>query len=136
MTPREQRGLIIAATSRNIRRKSDNLWSVPSQSGLSGARPYLDNPDKKTCTCLDHQEAGQHCKHIFAVQFVIQREFQFDEETGTTTETETVMMQTVKKTTYQQDWARYDAAQMICKKPMAATLSRRNTRTSRSSLVN
>jgi hypothetical protein len=31
---------------------------------------------------------------LFAVQFVIQREFEFNED-GTTTETETVLMQTV-----------------------------------------
>lgn len=31
MEPREQRGLVIAATSRKIRRKGDNLWLVPSQ---------------------------------------------------------------------------------------------------------
>ena len=61
---------------------------------------YHVNPEKKTCTCLDHQEAGHFCKHLFAVKFVIQREFEFDAETGTTTETETVLMQTVKKTTY------------------------------------
>jgi transposase len=43
---------------------------------------------------------------------VIQREFQFDEETNTTTETETVLMQTVKKTTYSQNWPAYNAAQV------------------------
>ncbi len=45
------------------------------------------------------------------MKFVIQREFEFDAETGTTTETETVLMQTVKKTTYRQDWSAYNTAQ-------------------------
>jgi hypothetical protein len=111
MAPREQRGLVIAATARNIKRKSDHLWTVPSSQG-AGHACYHVNPTKKTCTCLDHQEAGHFCKHLFAVKFVIQREFEFDEETGTTTETETVLMQTVKKTTYRQDWSNYNASQV------------------------
>jgi len=110
MDPREQRGLVIAATARNIRRKSDHLWTVPSTQG-AGHPCYHVNPEKKTCTCLDHQEAGHFCKHLFAVKFVIQREFQFDEETGVTTETQTVLMQTVKKTTYPQAWSAYNTAQ-------------------------
>ena len=110
MDPREQRGLVIAATARNIRRKSDHLWTVPSTQG-AGHPCYHVNPEKKTCTCLDHQEAGNFCKHLYAVKFVIQREFQFDEETGVTTETKTVLMQTVKKTTYKQNWPLYN----LCK---------------------
>ncbi len=110
MDAREIRGLQIAATARGIKRKSDHLWTVPSTQG-TGHPCYHVNPDKKTCTCLDHQEAGHFCKHLFAVKFVIQREFEFDAETGTTTETETVLMQTVKKTTYKQDWPTYNKAQ-------------------------
>ncbi len=110
MDPREQRGLLIAATARGIKRKSDHLWTVPSSQG-AGNPCYHVNLEKKTCTCLDHQEAGHFCKHLFAVKFVIQREFEFDAETGTTTETETVLMQTVKKTTYPQDWSAYNTAQ-------------------------
>ena len=107
MDPREQRGLVIAATARGINRKSDHLWTVPSSQG-TGHPCYHVNPEKKTCTCLDHQEAGHFCKHLFAVKFVIQREFEFDAETGATTETETVLMQTVQKTTYKQNWPVYN----------------------------
>ena len=121
MEAREQRGLVIAATSRGIKRKSGNLWSVPSQQ--IGHICYHVNPEKKTCTCLDHQEAGQFCKHLYAVKFVIQREFQFDEETGTTTEIETMVMQTVKKTTYKQNWSAYDAAQINEKSKFLSLLS-------------
>jgi transposase len=122
MDAREQRGLVIAATARNIRRKSGHLWTVPSTQG-AGHPCYHVNPEKKTCTCLDHQEAGQFCKHLYAVKFVIQREFQFDEETGITTETETMVMQTVKKTTYKQNWPAYDAAQINEKSKFLSLLS-------------
>ncbi len=109
LTPRQQRGMVIAATSR-IKRKSDNLWTVPSQQTASGKVAYLVNPEEKTCTCLDHQEGGHFCKHLHAVQIVIQREFSFDEESGVSTDTETVWMQTVKRTTYKQDWPTYNLA--------------------------
>jgi SWIM zinc finger len=112
MDAREQRGLVIAATSR-VKRKGNQLWTVPSQSSQSGKVGYLVNPDKKTCTCLDHQEGGHFCKHLYAVKFVIQREFEFDAETGITTETETVLMQTVKKTTYKQNWPTYNRCKTV-----------------------
>jgi transposase len=122
MEAREQRGLVIAATARGIKRKSGHLWTVPSTQG-AGHPCYHVNPEKKTCTCLDHQEAGQFCKHLYAVKFVIQREFQFDEETGIATETETMVMQTVKKTTYKQNWPAYDAAQINEKSKFLSLLS-------------
>ncbi len=55
MDPREQRGLLIAATAREIRGKSDHLWTVSSSQG-AGNPCYHVNLEKKTCTCLDHQE--------------------------------------------------------------------------------
>ncbi len=80
--PREQRGLIIAARSRALRRKG-NLWHVPSQ---QPSHPhYLVNLKAQTCTCLDHQEAGHKCKHIWAAEIVYQREFEFNDD-GTVTE--------------------------------------------------
>jgi hypothetical protein len=108
MTPREERGLIIAAKSRNIRRKG-TLWSVPSQQ--DGHSPYLVNLQKQTCTCLDHQEAGHKCKHIYAAEIVFQREFEFNED-GTVTEIQTLTtVQQVRKT-YPQQWTNYNAAQV------------------------
>lgn len=108
MTPREERGLLIAAKSRNIRRKG-KLWVVPSQSHTATGH-YLVNLEAQTCTCLDHQEAGHKCKHIFAAQFVYQREFEFNED-GTVTEIQTLAtIQQVRKT-YPQNWRAYDSAQ-------------------------
>jgi transposase len=108
--PREQRGIVIAATSR-IKRKSGSLWTVPSQQSGSGNKPYLVNLEKKTCTCLDHQEAGHKCKHIYAAEIVYQREFEFNAD-GSVTETQTLTtVQTVRKT-YPQHWPSYNAAQV------------------------
>ena len=84
MEPRQQRGLEIAARSR-IRRKG-NAWIVPSQ---SGAKAYTVCPDddEPHCTCPDHETRGGRCKHIYAVEFVMERE---ENEDGSITETLTV----------------------------------------------
>src|SRR5687768_10289137 len=103
---REQRGLAIAATC-NLAKK-DGYWLVPSQTGQGR---YYVRPDKASCTCPDHQEEGHKCKHIFAVEFVIQRELFPD---GTEVETKTVTMTetVVRKPTYPQQWREYNAAQV------------------------
>ena len=108
MEAREQRGLVIAATARSIRRKG-NLWKVPSaQPNTPG---YLVNLEKQTCTCLDHQEGGHKCKHIYAAEIVYQREFEFNDD-GTVTETETLVTVHQVRKTYPQNWRAYNAAQI------------------------
>ena len=56
----------------------------------------------KVCTCPDFAERHQPCKHIFAVEFVIQRQ---QLEDGTETYTQAV------RVTYGQRWSLYNAAQ-------------------------
>ena len=103
--PRQQRGLMIAALSK-ITKKNDD-WIVPSQSGKGRYTVHLD-PEKPTCTCPDHETRDCKCKHIFAVEYVIQRERNGD---GTTTVTEGVRVTAMKRTTYRQDWPAYNEAQ-------------------------
>ncbi|MBC7852229.1 MAG: transposase, partial [Pirellulaceae bacterium] len=89
--------------------KKDRCWLVPSQTGQG---QYYVNPYKQeaSCTCPDHQESGHKCKHIFAVEFVIQRELFPD---GTEVETKTVTMtETVVRKSYPQQWREYNAAQV------------------------
>ncbi len=107
MDARQQRGLEIAAIFK-ITQKG-KVWICPSQ---SGKRKYTVCPDKENphCSCPDH-EAGFKCKHIFAVEFVIQREFAFASDGATVTETVTIS-QTVKRKTYSQDWRAYNTAQV------------------------
>ncbi len=66
------------------------------------------NLEKKTCTCLDHQEAGHFCKHLFAVKYVIEREY--SEDGNVMTEKESLTVITARKT-YSQDWRNYNLAQ-------------------------
>jgi transposase len=99
MDAREERGLVIAATSKIEQNKLG--WKVPSQSGNGS---YIVNLDHGTpfCTCPDFEKRQQPCKHIHAVEFVIQRETKQD---GTETITKSM------KVTCTQEWTPYNQAQ-------------------------
>ena len=104
MNAREERGLVIAAICKL--NKTKDGWLVASQS--KGETIYSVDPAKQTCTCPDHQEAGFKCKHIYAVEFTVKREFSPD---GTVTETKSLTF--TEKITYKQDWPAYNLAQSI-----------------------
>ena len=103
MDARQQRGLEIVATSK-VQRKGD-VWEVPSQS-QSGER-YTVVPGLK-CSCPDYESRLVKCKHLWAVEYALEREIAPD---GTVTETETVKVTKVTRKTYAQNWPAYNAAQ-------------------------
>lgn len=106
MDAREQRGLQIAALC-TLTQKGD-VWTVPSQSG-AGKYKVLWHEGKPFCTCPDHEVHGGKCKHVYAVEFVIQRQLFSD---GTEVETRSVTMtETVTRQTYRQNWNAYNQAQ-------------------------
>ncbi len=115
MTPREERGLVIAATKKLIQK--GKIWLVPSQNGGS---KYTVCPDHETpfCSCPDHEDTGLPCKHIFAVRVTMQREHSPD---GTVTETREVKF--TEKKTYKQDWPMYNLAQTTEKSRFLSLLS-------------
>ena len=95
---RQMRGMAIAALARIA--KSRIGYKVPSQ---SSAGNYVVNVgDEPTCTCPDFAKRQARCKHVYAVEFVIQRREQTD---GTTVETKGM------RVTYSQDWPAYNVAQ-------------------------
>src|ERR1017187_5770004 len=108
MTPREERGLIIAALCR-LNRVGKDEWLVPSQSKNAQQACYRVNLEAKTCTCLDHKEGGFTCKHYYAATFVQRRDVLPD---GTVIEQKQFAF-TEKKVTYKQDWRAYNLAQSI-----------------------
>src|SRR3954469_7336758 len=104
---REAKALVIAAKTKLT--KKGSKWHVPSASGYA---PYYEvdaNPDAPHCTCPDFEKRGERCKHIFAVEIVIERESSTTTvktgDTTTTTTTETV------KIRYKQMWKEYTSAQ-------------------------
>ena len=99
MDAREERGLQIANTLKIEKNKLG--WKVPSQSGNGSYVVSLDN-NEPFCTCPDFEARHQPCKHIHAVEFILQREEKPD---GTTIITKTM------KVTYNQGWHNYNEAQ-------------------------
>lgn len=106
---RRQRGLSIAAMCRVVQKK-DGLWTVPAQSGGGQYWVKMD-ADHPTCTCKDYETRQQKCKHVFAVEYVLQRESNPD-GSETVTESVTFTRQTTTlRPTYRQDWRAYNRAQ-------------------------
>jgi transposase len=106
---RQERGLMIAARTK-LTQKGD-VWRVPSQSGY---KPYYEvDPELQRCTCPDFEKREAKCKHIYAVEYTLERESSttttIDGDTTTTTITE--MVKVTKRVTYKQDWPAYNEAQ-------------------------
>ena len=115
MDARQQRGLEIAAKSR-IRRQGDT-WLVPGQA-KSGEK-YTVIPGL-SCSCPDHETRLVKCKHLWAVESVMERE---TDDNGVVTETEAVSLTAVKRKTYPQNWPAYNAAQTEEKTRFGSLLS-------------
>lgn len=95
---RQHRGIAIAALAKVEKNRLG--WKVPSQSGNG---TYVVSVDGESfCTCPDFETRQLPCKHIYAVEYVIQRETQKD---GTTTYTESI------KVTPVSEWSTYNMAQ-------------------------
>ena len=105
MDARQERGLMIAATTKIKRQGGRFLVPAQSQPGSYTVTfaPRAKHP--KRCTCPDFEERQLPCKHVFAVEYVMQR------ETRTTAKGETVVTETqAVRVTYGQDWAAYNQA--------------------------
>ena len=114
MEERELKALEIAAKSKLTRKGT--TWLVPSQS-VRGAK-YTVNPDPNgpECSCPDFECRKLRCKHIFAVEYTIERE--------QTADGETVVTESIKVTrrTYSQNWPAYNTAQTQEKSELQALL--------------
>lgn len=108
MNLREQKGQQIAEKAKLTRK--GNLWLVPSQTGRGA---YKVDVEAQRCSCPDYEFRRQPCKHVFAVQYAIEKTVYTRTavtESGKTTVTETV--QTERKT-YRQEWPAYNKAQTM-----------------------
>lgn len=103
---REQRGLVIAATCKIVRK--GGAWLVPSQSTERKQYVVCLHDTDPVCTCPDCSENGNVCKHIVAARLVYQRTL-FDD--GSVEETRTVTVTETVRKSYGQDWKSYNRAQ-------------------------
>jgi transposase len=111
--PREQKGLVIAATSRIV--KDGAAWIVPSQANASKKyRVDVNDSRNPKCSCPDYEARRVKCKHVFAVEYALRR---VEWPDGST-----VLEKTVR-VTYGQNWAAYNAAQTT-EKDVASSLLR------------
>ena len=103
MEERELKALEIAAKSKLTRR--GKTWLVPSQSVRGAQYTVKLDPEEPECSCPDFECRKQRCKHIFAVEYTVERE--------QTPDGETIFTESFKVTrrTYSQDWKAYNAAQ-------------------------
>lgn len=113
ISDREIKALQIAAKTQ-LKRKG-NVWFVPSQAG-HGEYEVTHDLFEPRCTCPDYEFRQAACKHVYAVQYVIEREQTAD---GQTVVTETVK---VTRKTYTQDWKAYNTAQTREKSELQALL--------------
>lgn len=108
MDERQQRGLMIAATTRIEQRAG--AWVVPSQAG-NGRYAVTIKGSEQFCSCPDFELRNQPCKHIFAVQYVLFRETKTETAPDGTVTTTTTETSAVKVTYGQPSWPAYNAAQ-------------------------
>jgi hypothetical protein len=104
MEPRQERGLRIA--NRCYIGQQNGFWLVPSQSG-QGRYRVLDGSNP-TCTCPDYETRREKCKHIFAVEYIV--EFRRNSD-GSSTMTETLQVSETRRPSYSQNWPAYNEAQ-------------------------
>jgi hypothetical protein len=115
ISEREQRGLAIAALCKIDKKNGE--WLVPSQSG-GGKYTVIHDGVAPRCTCPDFETRACKCKHIFAVEYTIEREVHADGS-----ETLTRSMTVVEKVTYKQNWPAYNLAQATEKKRLQVLLA-------------
>jgi transposase len=95
----QERGLVIAES--NTVEKNKLGWKVPSQSGNGTYVVNLEDGEP-FCTCQHFETTHKKCQHIYAVEFIEQREKRSD---GTEVITKAV------RVTYTQDWSVYNEVQ-------------------------
>lgn len=105
MTPREERGFLLAAMFKIVQK--NGIWLVPSQT--KPGKTYHVNLILGTCNCEDHKEWVEPCKHMIATEIVAQREGAESKLVGDLRSS----IEKAQKKTYKQNWAAYNLAQTI-----------------------
>jgi transposase len=104
MEPRQERGLVLAATKKIVR--YGERWKVPSQ---FGGGFYMVDTEQEKCSCPDWETRRLNCKHIYAAIYLMRREY---DKHGQMVMTEALGIASVEpRPTYPQAWQAYNSAQ-------------------------
>jgi transposase len=101
---RKRRGQETAARSDIVRK--DGHWLVPSTNSRRKRYKVDINPSRPSCTCADHREHGAKCKHIYAVEHLIQSGS--NQAAGLASPDQKLLP---RKPTFRRDWATYNLTQ-------------------------
>jgi len=66
---RKASGKEIAARYKIVRK--GDVWIVPASKSIRRHYEVNLDPTNSSCTCPDHAETGQKCKHIYAVEHML-----------------------------------------------------------------
>jgi transposase len=101
---RQRRGQEMALRFKGkIVQREDGIWLVPSESSRKRYEVDLD-PTNPSCTCADHQETGDKCKHFFAALEIR------DKDAGTVPAPAPTPPRPVRPTV-RRDWSLYNETQ-------------------------
>jgi transposase len=95
-------------------RRVGNIWFVPSARSARKQYEVDLDPTNLSCTCPDHAENGEKCKHVYAVEYLIG---------GTPEPNSLFKIERAKKPTYRRSWDQYNAAQISEEKEFSPILS-------------
>ena len=116
MTEREQRGLAIAATLQNRQERRRLAGPVPER------ERQVSSPSRRRGAAAPARISScgsTTCKHIYAVEFTIEREVH-----GDGSETLTKTMTITEKVTYKQNWPAYNDAAVPREGPVSTSAER------------
>jgi hypothetical protein len=82
----------------------DGVWRVPSSKSPRKFYEVIVDPTNVSCTCPDHAETRQSCKHIYAVEYILRGG-------DDPVETPDTGPPGPKRPTYPRDFAKINAAQ-------------------------
>jgi hypothetical protein len=98
---RKASGKEIAARYKIVR--NGDVWIVPASKSVRRHYEVNLDPTNSSCTCPDHAETGQKCKHIYAVEHMLRGQ-------PNPAEPRTITDQP-KRPTYRREWRPYNEAQ-------------------------
>lgn len=98
---KEKRGLILAK-EHSIRKISNNIWRVNSQSSPTKYHTVNLLPHGGSCTCSSWKNEKVKCKHIYAVEYIMKKN---------TEDPQNLEYPQIQRPTYEQNWRSYNIAQ-------------------------